>query len=876
MSAAPPPDPRRRDTEPPRQDPLHGDPLRIEPPAGSAAPGPLDDGIEALRQAGYAFVDLALDYFKGLEGRRVYGPVSPMGLDDLFAEPLPEQGCTLTELVQECRSKVFPNTMAIGSRRYFGMMNPAPLPVAVMSELLTAAMNQNVASWRHAPAGTAIEKRVIRWLCDCFGLPETSFGTLIDGGSLANITGLKLAINRALGRHLSQLDNDEPPGPEIARLTFYMSDQGHYSFTKAVDLLGLGRGQLRKLPVDDLFRIDLGALETAIAADLAAGLKPCCVIGIAGTTNTGSIDKLAELARIARRHDCWYHVDAAYGGAVILSDRYRPMLQGIEEADSITVDPHKWFYMPFSAGGILVREGDFLRQSFLVHPEYYMQKVQAGADGEAEEFDEFGRRIVPDPRGFHMGDKVNFFQYGVAGSRRFNALKLWMALKLAGRARFGAWIENDIYLARLLAASLRREPDFEVIRAQTPLRAVGELSQPIDSDSPVSTVIVLAEHSLPEEHAAAFAGAVRHLDQHARILAIASDPLQAVPAGFHGVIQPSAGLDAFRAALTRVRSETRKPEAAEPAAIQPPAPTAATDSAGDAQPLEAGTARPRHTELPDDAKLVRAILSGHPIQQACLQQLRHRTNNPDLRFEPTIDSKPGPHAVAVSHRGFTLGYLIDPNQQCPPQQLKIEALWLAHWLALAEQQRQLREAAFTDSLTGAWNRRYFDRYLDTCLRNAVRNRQPVTVLLFDVDNFKRFNDQHGHALGDEILKATVRLLKTCIRPDDRVCRIGGDEFAVVFYEPDGPRETGSNQPTSIFDIARRFQKRVQTEEFRALGCSPGPLEISGGLATFPWDGRTPAELLAAADRLLIESKGAGKNAIRYGSGVLCPDDKPHI
>ena len=426
-----------------------------------------ESDFEQLRETGHAFVDLVMDYFKGLEARRVYGPVSPMGLDDLFAEDVPEDGCTFADLVQETRAKIFPNTMAIGSRRYFGMMNPAPVPIAILADALASAMNQNVASWRHAPAGTAVEKRVIRWLCDLFGLPETGFGTFIDGGSLANITGLKLAINRSLGRHLSQLEDMAPPGPEIAQLTFYVSDQGHYSFTKAVDLLGLGRGQLRKLPTDELFRIDLAALEQAIADDVAAGLKPCCVIGIAGTTNTGSIDKLAELADIARRHDCWYHVDAAYGGAVVLSDRYRAMLDGIEQADSITVDPHKWFYMPFSAGGILVREGDFLRQSFLVHPEYYMQKVRAGDDGEAEEYDEFGRRMVPDPRGFHMGDKVNFFQYGIAGSRRFNALKLWMTLKLVGRAQFGAWVDNDIYLARLLAALLRREPDFELLGPNT-------------------------------------------------------------------------------------------------------------------------------------------------------------------------------------------------------------------------------------------------------------------------------------------------------------------------------------------------------------------------------------------------------------------------
>jgi glutamate/tyrosine decarboxylase-like PLP-dependent enzyme len=457
MSAGQRPDPRSGE---------HHDPALPEAPPEFRRHEQEAD-FEQLRETGYAFVDLVLDYFKGLEGRRVYGPVSPMGLDDLFAEDVPEDGCSFPDLVQETRAKIFPNTMAIGSRRYFGMMNPAPVPIAILADALASAMNQNVASWRHAPAGTALEKRVIRWLCDLFGLPETSFGTFIDGGSLANITGLKLAINRSLGRHLSQLEDMAPPGPEIAKLTFYVSDQGHYSFTKAVDLLGLGRGQLRKLPTDDLFRIDLAALEKAIADDTAAGLKPCCVIGIAGTTNTGSIDKLAELAAVARRHDCWYHVDAAYGGAVVLSDRYRAMLGGIEEADSITVDPHKWFYMPFSAGGILVREGDFLRQSFLVHPEYYMEKVRAGDDGEAEEYDEFGRRIMPDPRGFHMGDKVNFFQYGIAGSRRFNALKLWMTLKLVGRAQFGSWVDNDIYLARLLAALLRREPDFELLGPNT-------------------------------------------------------------------------------------------------------------------------------------------------------------------------------------------------------------------------------------------------------------------------------------------------------------------------------------------------------------------------------------------------------------------------
>jgi aromatic-L-amino-acid decarboxylase len=428
----------------------------------AAVEGPVDD--VGLREMGYAMVDLVVEYIQGLEGRRVYGPLTPAGLDDTFAEPMPEEGTPFAELVQDCRSRVFPNTMAIGSRRYFGMMNPAPLPLAIFSEALCAAMNQNTASWRHAPSGTAIEKRVIRWLCDLFGLPERSFGTMTDGGSLANITGLKLAINRVLGRDLSRLNDPSAPGPDLARLTFYVSAQAHYSFEKAIDLLGLGRGQLRRIPVDELYRIDLVALEAAITADKAAGLRPACIIGIAGTTNTGSIDKLDRLAALAQQANCWFHVDAAYGGAVMLSEMYRTMLRGIDRADSITVDPHKWFYMPFSCGGILVRDGDFLRRSFLVHPEYYMEKVQR--DSEAAPGEE-PAPTPPDRRGFHHGDKVNFFQYGIQGSRRLNALKLWLAIRSVGRRQYAAWVENDIELARVMAARMRRQPDFRILGPNT-------------------------------------------------------------------------------------------------------------------------------------------------------------------------------------------------------------------------------------------------------------------------------------------------------------------------------------------------------------------------------------------------------------------------
>lgn len=405
---------------------------------------------------------------------------------------------------------------------------------------------------------------------------------------------------------------------------------------------------------------------------------------------------------------------------------------------------------------------------------------------------------------------------------------------------------------------LRRDPEIELVRAGTPLKAIGELSQPMNGDASHPSLILLSEGCLPDTHVESFVRAARQVDGAVAVVQIGSKPAAGQAVVFDAVVPDDCDLDGLRCALFAPVSEV-----AGEAPHTPVSDTAAEQS----EP-----ARPRQTELPDDAKLVRAILAGRDIRAAALEQLRHRTGLPSLALE----AQPSPGACeAVTHRGHTLGYLCVAESSLPASQLKVHALWLSHWLALAEQQKQLREAAFTDALTGAWNRRYFDRYLDSCLSRAAKLRQPVTVLLFDVDDFKRFNDSHGHAVGDEILCATVRLLKTCIRPSDRVCRIGGDEFAVVFYEPDGPREVGSSQPTSIFDIARRFQQRVQTEEFSMLGPkSPGPLAISGGLATFPWDGRTPSELLEAADRLLIESKNAGKNAIRYGSGVIGGDDFP--
>jgi diguanylate cyclase (GGDEF)-like protein len=221
--------------------------------------------------------------------------------------------------------------------------------------------------------------------------------------------------------------------------------------------------------------------------------------------------------------------------------------------------------------------------------------------------------------------------------------------------------------------------------------------------------------------------------------------------------------------------------------------------------------------------------------------------------------------VTIQHRGRTLGWLVGPDSI--REQLEPAANWLALWLAVQEQHTTLKTAALTDALTGAWNRRYFDRFIESVLTRAKRRRNDVTLLLFDIDDFKSYNDRFGHSAGDEILREVVRLLGSVIRPTDRVCRIGGDEFAVVFDAPDGPRDPASRHPALIVEVARRFQQQIQEHRFPKLSQhASGPLSISAGLATFPWDAGDAEGLIEVADRHLLESKRQGKNRLTLGPG----------
>lgn len=393
----------------------------------------IDEFVEQHRLLGNAVPRIIVDHVAGLASRRVTPEATPAQLEILFDEPLPEKGIAIEEILARFREDVAPNAMGVISPRYFGQFNPTPLPIGVWADVLSSMLNQNAGAWRNGPTSAMIEARVMRWLCDLLNYGPKSFGTLASGGSEANLIALKCARD-SVAAEIIDRGVRKAPGD----LVIYASNQCHYSIDKSADILGLGREGVRKIPTDDRFHISLDKLRDAIARDRDAGLVPCCVVGVAGTTSSGAIDPLEELAAIARENQCWYHVDAAYGGPLAFSPQHKDKLRGIELADSITFDPHKWMFVPFSCGATLVRDGGHvLRKSFDMTPEY-LNEDRGGAD---VEFD--------------------FFRYGQMGTRRFNSLKLWMAVKFMGREGYARTVERQIELTKYLARQLDALGDFK-------------------------------------------------------------------------------------------------------------------------------------------------------------------------------------------------------------------------------------------------------------------------------------------------------------------------------------------------------------------------------------------------------------------------------
>jgi aromatic-L-amino-acid/L-tryptophan decarboxylase len=365
----------------------------------AAAPRPSEDPLavdaETMREIGYRAIDLLVERFATLADQPVIETATREEMEQRLREPPPAGGTSFEGLVKKLTEDVLPFTSRGDHPRFFAYIPTSPTWPSIIGDLLATGFNIYQGAWIESAGPSEVELVVIDWFRRWVGYPETAGGILLSGGSAANMTALAAAADAKLGQRRD--------GGVI-----YISTQAHSSVIRAARVLGFPSEQVRVLPVDDLYRVRLDELERAIDEDQAAGLRPFFVFANAGTTNTGSVDPLPELATLCERRGLWLHADAAYGGFAVLTDRGRRALEGLELADSITLDPHKWLYQPFEAGCVIVRDRELLHQSFYISPDY-LRDAEVSGDRE-----------------------INFSDLGIQLSRRSRALKIWMSVKYFG------------------------------------------------------------------------------------------------------------------------------------------------------------------------------------------------------------------------------------------------------------------------------------------------------------------------------------------------------------------------------------------------------------------------------------------------------------
>lgn len=386
---------------------------------------------EEVRRIGGLAAEVVAAHRAELTRRPVFGKVG--GGAALFDEPVPEDGRPLEEILAFVREHVMPRPFGNSHPRFFGFINATADPVGTIADYLASAMNPNC--WGGDHAAIHVEQRVIAWLAEMLGLPAGTEGILASGGSMANFIALATARRAVVPGNVRE---DGLAGEARPRLVVYASEQVHSCVDRAVDLLGIGTRQLRKIAVDDDFQMKVSALRDAVAADRAAGLVPAIVVATAGTVNTGAIDPLAEIADLCAREGLWFHVDGAYGALAAITPSLRPLFRGLDRAQSLAADPHKWLYVPYEAGAALVPQRGRMADAFRKFPEY----------------------LASDPESPFPGPAW-FAERGPELSRGFKALKVWMGLKRHGRRGYSAAIERDVALARFLSEEVDRRPDFE-------------------------------------------------------------------------------------------------------------------------------------------------------------------------------------------------------------------------------------------------------------------------------------------------------------------------------------------------------------------------------------------------------------------------------
>src|SRR6266536_1871222 len=384
----------------------------------------LDPSADEIRDWGNSVIQLMSDYLGNLRDRGVYRHMFSRRIRDRLEATLPTKGTDFDALLRVFREDIIPFSRQNAHPRMFGYVQSPGTPIAAFADLLASTLNANLTVWRSAPAPVEVERLTIDWIRQILGFNAEAGGLFVSGGSMANLAAL------AAARRTKDCSS--------GRLRIYASSETHFSVAKAAALLGIGRENVCCIAVDERFRIRTDDLVAKITADLEAGYVPLCVVANAGTVNTGAVDPLAEIREIANRFQLWMHVDGSYGALAILAKSARELFAGIERADSVALDPHKWLYLPVDVGCVIYRDPEIVRAAFAHEAEY--------------------TRII----GQEADEAFAFWDYGPELSRRFRALKVWMLLKGVGVSALSEAIENNLACARHLESMVRASDDFEM------------------------------------------------------------------------------------------------------------------------------------------------------------------------------------------------------------------------------------------------------------------------------------------------------------------------------------------------------------------------------------------------------------------------------
>ncbi|MFZ1084625.1 MAG: aspartate aminotransferase family protein [Terracidiphilus sp.] len=386
----------------------------------------------AFRAQAHRMLDDMLGYVETIRERPVWQPI-PAEVRVRFRSAAPLAGEELAEVHAEFMQNVLPYTQGNVHPGFMGWVNGGGTPVGMVAEMLAAGLNANCGGRDHIPV--EVERQVTRWVAEIFGFPQTATGLFVTGTSMANLIAVLVARDSALG-----FDVRATGVAAERRLTAYTSKAVHGCVPKAMDIAGLGSDALRQIPTDSNFHMDLSALAEAIQQDRAAGLTPFLVVGTAGTVNTGAVDDLAALADLCAREKLWFHVDGAFGALAMLTPDLAPLLNGIERADSVAFDFHKWGQAPYDAGFILVRDGEAHKNAFAL-PAAYLQRAERGLAANSPWPCDFGPDL----------------------SRGFRALKVWFTLKVLGTQALGKSISRCCALARALEARVNATRELELM-----------------------------------------------------------------------------------------------------------------------------------------------------------------------------------------------------------------------------------------------------------------------------------------------------------------------------------------------------------------------------------------------------------------------------